>query len=177
MCVLCGGVCVFQGHSKRPSVLRSGSSSSEQGHGKSPTLSEVLYTSQFGDTIYQEPMADSLSPREIQCRTEEWDVSWKAALQQLDDASISMQGYLCKMTASKWNSRGTLDKIQRRWFVVRGNLMTYFKTNVHVQPKSDKCVDLTDYKINPVVHSKSKFAFELISPPKPRKKVQCPFVH
>jgi len=48
--------------------------------------------------------------------------------------------------------------------------MTYFKTNVHVQPKSDKCVNLTEYKINPVVHSKSKFAFELISPPKPKKK-------
>jgi len=158
------------GHSKRPSVLRSGSAGSEQGHGKSPTLSEVLYTSQFGDAIYQEPIQDTLAPREIQCRTEEWDVSWKQALQQLDDASISMQGYLCKMTASKWNSRGTLDKIQRRWFVVKGNFMTYFKTNVHVQPKSDKCVNLMDYKINPVVHPKSKFAFELISPPKPRKK-------
>jgi len=100
-------------------------------------------------------------------------MSWKEALQGLDDASISMQGYLCKMTASKWNSRGTLDKIQRRWFVLKGNYMTYFKTNIHNRyngPKSDKCVNLMHYKVNPVIHSKSKFAFELISPPKPKKK-------
>merc|ERR1712156_623424 len=45
-----GSTAVSQmGHNKRPSVLRSGSSSSEQSHGKSPTLSELLYTSQFGD--------------------------------------------------------------------------------------------------------------------------------
>jgi len=91
----------------------------------------------------------------------------------LDDASISMQGYLCKMTASKWNNKGTLDKIQRRWFVLKGNYMTYFKTNIHNRyngPKSDKCVNLMNYKINPVVHPKSKFAFELISPPKPKKR-------
>ena len=70
------------------------------------------------------------------------------------------------MTASKWNSRGTLDKIQRRWFVLRGNYMTYYKTNLHTQPKSDKCVNLIGYKVNPVIHAKSKYAFELISPPK-----------
>ena len=136
-------------------------------HNKSqPTLSDILYTSQYGDKIYQEPITDNLAPREIQCRTENWTDSWKNALNSLTDASISMQGYLCKMTASKWNSRGTLDKIQRRWFVLRGNYMTYYKTNLHTQPKSDKCVDLTGYKVNPVVHSKSEYAFELISPPK-----------
>merc|ERR1712087_83978 len=72
---------------------------------------------------------------------------------------------------------GTLDKIQRRWFVLKGNYMTYFKTNVHAEPKSDKCVDLTDFKINPVAHPRSKFAFELISPPKPKKKSKSHRLH
>merc|ERR1719189_1300121 len=121
-------------------ITASSSHRKSQKHNKSaPTLSDILYTSQEGDTIYQEPITDNLTPREIQCRTENWTDSWKNALNSLTDASISMQGYLCKMTASKWNSRGTLDKIQRRWFVLRGNFMTYFKTNVHVQPKADKC--------------------------------------
>jgi len=137
-----------------------------------PTLSDILYTSQLGDTIYQEPITDSIpiNTREIQCRTENWTDSWKNALNSLTDASISMQGYLCKMTASKWNSRGTLDKIQRRWFVLRGNYMTYYKTNLHTQPKSDKCVNLLNYKVNPVQHSKSKYAFELISTPNKQNK-------
>merc|ERR1719464_718663 len=69
------------------------------------------------------------------------------------------------MTASKWNSRGTLDKIQRRWFVLRGRFLTYLKTNAHPTPKGDKCVDVAKYRVNPVLHAKSKFAFELISPP------------
>eukprot|EP01083_Nonionella_stella_P011501 32643_1 len=133
---------------------------------QAPTLSDILYTSEQGDTIYCEPITDNLQPREIQCRTENWTDSWKHALSSLTDASISMQGYLCKMTASKFNSRGTLDKIQRRWFVLRGNYMTYYKTNLHTQPKSDKCVNLLGYKVNPVVHAKSKYAFELISAPK-----------
>merc|ERR1712048_978994 len=141
-------------------------------HKSSMTLSDILYTSEHGDTIYREPLTDTLRPREIQCRTENWSDSWKNALNSLTDASVSMQGYLCKMTASKWNSRGTLDKIQRRWFVLRANYLTYFKTNLHTQPKSDKCVNVLNYKVNPVIHSKSKFAFELISAPKtnPHKK-------
>jgi len=53
---------------------------------------------------------------------------------------------------------------------LRGNYMTYYKTNLHTQPKSDKCVNLLNYKVNPVQHPKSKYAFELISAPKPDKK-------
>eukprot|EP01083_Nonionella_stella_P278705 947868_1 len=143
------------------------------------TLCEILYTSSLGDEIYREPTQvvvtgtnnningqQVIEIREIQCRTENWTDSWKNAINSLTDASISMQGYLCKMTASKWNSRGTLDKIQRRWFVLRGNYMTYYKTNLHTQPKSDKCVNLLNYKVNPICHEKSKYAFELISTPK-----------
>ena len=51
--------------------------------------------------------------REIQCRTEQWTEGWKQALSTLDDVSITMQGYLCKMTASKWNTRGTFEKLSR----------------------------------------------------------------
>lgn len=141
------------------------------------TLSELLYTSPLGDTVYQEPLQveqqheeeqeEQIAVREMQCRTENWTASWKSALHSLTDASVSMQGYLCKMTASKWNSRGTLDKIQRRWFVLRGRFMTYLKTNAHPSPKGDKCVDLQGFRVNPVLHAKSKFAFELISPPQP----------
>eukprot|EP00485_Elphidium_margaritaceum_P001101 CAMPEP_0202697630 /NCGR_PEP_ID=MMETSP1385-20130828/10948_1 /ASSEMBLY_ACC=CAM_ASM_000861 /TAXON_ID=933848 /ORGANISM="Elphidium margaritaceum" /LENGTH=813 /DNA_ID=CAMNT_0049354131 /DNA_START=32 /DNA_END=2473 /DNA_ORIENTATION=- len=142
-------------HFKSPSMSR----------GNSLQLSDILYTSQRGDKIYMEPINDEVPPREIQCRTENWSDSWKTALASLNDASICMQGYLCKMTASKFNSRGTLDKIQRRWFVLRGNYMTYYKTNLHTQPKSDKCVNVLGFKVNPVIHAKSKYAFELISPP------------
>ncbi len=147
--------------------------SNNKGHSKNnKTLCEILYTSELGDEIYREPIKESNSKnamieiREIQCRTENWTDSWKNAINSLTDASISMQGYLCKMTASKWNSRGTLDKIQRRWFVLRGNYMTYYKTNLHTQPKSDKCVNLLNYKVNPIKHEKSPYAFELISTPK-----------
>ena len=132
-------------------------------------LSEILYTSKNGNEIFIEPTGDQLYIREIQCRTEEWNDSWKLALNRLDDASISMQGYLNKMTKSKWNSKDIFDKVQRRWFVLRGNYLTYFKTLHHNQPKADKCIDILNYIVNPTSHDKSKYALELISPPQPSR--------
>ena len=53
---------------------------------------------------------------------------------------------------------------KKRWFVLYGHYLTYFKTNVTREPAKDRCLDIRDYIINPYHHETLGYGLQIISP-------------
>jgi len=105
------------------------------------------------------------------------DCSYKLAMNSIKEPCIFMQGYLCKVNGS---SNGSLfqkkERLQSRWFVLKGKYLTYFKSHLKYAPSSDRCLDLTDYVIQACRHELGEFGIELISPRKPDSNLRKRFV-
>jgi len=151
----------FSEHSDPLSTTRTQVEEKEENkHERFKTLSDLLYLSPTGD-INKEPIEGEIPVRDVQMKIRECNEVWRRAIAGLEDATISLEGYLVTLTSSRF---GRMKK-QKRWFVLKGCYLTYFKTFNDSKPKRDKCLNITAYTINPVTHKESKFAFEIISPP------------
>jgi len=104
------------------------------------------------------------------------DCSYKLAMNSIKEPCIFMQGYLCKVNGSSSGWIQRKERLQSRWFVLKGKYLTYFKSHLKYAPSSDRCLDLTDYVINPCSHELGEFGIELISPRKPDSNLRKRFV-
>jgi hypothetical protein len=88
-------------------------------------------------------------------------ISFSNIYEQMDFPCVYMEGYLLKLTRSGMFNKLNLN---RRWFVLKGRFLTYFKSHLHTKPQKDRCVDLRGCIVTPInKHPKGEFVFEVAS--------------
>eukprot|EP01083_Nonionella_stella_P075534 205393_1 len=104
--------------------------------------------------------ADS-SAKENSIRYSNFASIYSEAMESLECPCLFMEGWLFKM--GRTGSIFSRPQLHRRWFVLKGQFFTYFKSHLHAKPQKDKCLDLRKAIIRPMAgHSKGKFAIEII---------------
>jgi len=97
-------------------------------------------------------------------------------MNSIKEPCIFMQGYLCKVNGGSHGWIQRKERLQSRWFVLKGKYLTYFKSHLKYAPSSDRCLDLTNYMINKCTHELGDYGIELISPRKPDSCMRKRFV-
>jgi hypothetical protein len=82
--------------------------------------------------------------------------------EQLSFPCVCMEGYLSKLSkATLFGGR----QLNKRWFILKGRFLTYFKSHLHSKPQKDRVADVLGWKVVTITnHSKGSFAFELSGP-------------
>jgi hypothetical protein len=89
----------------------------------------------------------------------DFNTAYSTIYEQMDFPCVYMEGYLFKL--SKTGMFGKLNLI-RRWFVLKGRFLTYFKSHMHSKPTKDRCVDVRGCIITPLAkHPKGDYVFEI----------------
>eukprot|EP00475_Leptophrys_vorax_P007162 TRINITY_DN1453_c0_g1_i1.p1 TRINITY_DN1453_c0_g1~~TRINITY_DN1453_c0_g1_i1.p1 ORF type:complete len:713 (-),score=194.29 TRINITY_DN1453_c0_g1_i1:2375-4423(-) len=88
-------------------------------------------------------------------------IAYSNIYEKMDFPCVYMEGYLFKLTRTGMFNKLNLN---RRWFVLKGRFLTYFKSHIHTKPQKDRCVDLKGCVVSPInKHPKGEFAFEVAS--------------
>jgi len=77
-----------------------------------------------------------------------------------DFPCLYMEGYLMKSRQpsrvfKRRNSSGFFGNLHRRWFVLQGHFLTYFKSQTDKKPSKDLCIDMRNRRV--IIHRNHEF--------------------
>lgn len=89
----------------------------------------------------------------------EFDSRFSMIYETLEFPCVYMEGYLFKLSKSGLFAKHNL---MRKFFVLKGRYLTFFKTHVHTKPSKDRCMDVGGANIAQLEsHDKGQFCFEI----------------
>lgn len=92
-------------------------------------------------------------------KLDDLNISYSSIYDQIEFPCPYMEGYLFKLSKAGIFSKPNL---QRKWFVMKGRFLTYFKNHEHTRPQKDRCIDLKGCQIATLKrHPKGEFGIEI----------------